>query len=139
VSLPLPLPFPGPVLTALRVLLTLAIVIVIAIARTAPSTAQPSGIGPVLIIIIFVDYLIPIQWSNGQEVAWLVLPAAWWLNLCPEIIATLPRETLAGAFNLSRAGCLRIGAIDLIPEGTGVVPPPIVHLIAGFVKHLPHI
>jgi len=133
------LPFPGPFLTALRVLLTLAIVIVIAIDRTAPSTARPSGIRPVLIIIILVDYVIPIPWSNGQEVAWLVLPTAWWLNLCPEIIATVPRETLGGAFNLSRAGCLRISPIDLIPERTGVVPPPIVHLITGFVKHLPHI
>jgi len=145
VSLPLPLPvpcslpFPGPCLTALRVLSTLAIVIVIAIARTAPSTAQCSGIRPVLIIIILIDYLIPIQWSNGQEVTWLVLLATWWLNLCPEIIATVPREILAGVLNLSQAGCLKIGAIDLIPEGTGVVPPPIVHLIAGFVKHLPHI
>jgi len=53
--------------------------------------------------------------------------------------ATVPREMLTGAFNLPRAGCLRIGAIDLIPEDTGVVPPPIVHLVAGFVKHLPHI
>jgi len=85
------------------------------------------------------EYLIPIQWSNGQEVAWLLLPAAWRLNLCPEIIGTVPREMLAGVFNLSRVGCLRIGAIDLIPEGTGVVLPPIVHLVAGFVKHLRHI
>ena len=149
VSLPLPLPFPlpvlcslpfpGPFLTALRVLLTLAIVVVIAIARTAPSTARHSGICPVLIIIILVDHLIPIQWSNGEEVAWLVLPAAWWLNLCPEIIATVPRETLAGAFDLHRAGCLQTGAIDLIPEGMGVGPPAIVHLVGGFVKHLPHI
>jgi len=44
-----------------------------------------------------------------------------------------------GAFNFSQAGCVRIVAIDLIPEGTGVVPPPIVHLVTGFVKHLPHI
>jgi hypothetical protein len=149
VSLPLPLPFPLPVLcslpfpslflTSLRVLLTLAIVNVIAIARTAPSTARRSGIRPVLIIIILVDYLIPIQWSNGQEVAWLVLLAAWWLNLCPQIIATVPRETLAGGFNLPRAGCLQIGAIDLTPEGMRVVPPPIVQLVAGFVTHLPHI
>jgi len=43
----------------------------------------------------------------------------------------------AGAFILFRAGCLWIGAIDLIPKGTGVVPPSIVHLIAGFVNHLP--
>jgi len=79
------------------------------------------------------------QWYNGQEVAWLVLPAAWWRNLYPEIIATVPRETLASAFNLPQAGCLWIGAIDLIPEGTGVVPPPNVHLVADFVKDLPHI
>jgi hypothetical protein len=44
-----------------------------------------------------------------------------------------------GAFNFSQAGCLPIGAIDLIPKGTEVVPPPIVHLVTGFVKHLPHI
>jgi len=88
------LPFPSPFLTALRVLLTLAIVIVIVIARTAPSTARRSGIRPVLIIIILIDYLIPIQWSNGQEVTWFVLLAAWRLNLCPWIIATVPRETL---------------------------------------------
>ena len=69
----------------------------------------------------------------------LVLPAGGWLNLCPEVIATVAKETLAGAFNLDRAGCLRIGAIDLIPEDTGIVPPLIVHLIAGFIKHLPHI
>jgi len=92
-----------------------------------------------VIIIILVDYLISIQSSNCLEVALLVLRAAWWLNLSPEIIATLPRATLAGAFNMPRPGCLRIGAINLIPNGTGVVPPPIVHLIAGFVKHLTHI
>jgi hypothetical protein len=106
---------------------------------TAHSTAWHSGICPVVIIIILIDYLIPIQWSNGQGVAWLVLPAAWRLNLCPEIIATVLREMLTGAFNLPRAGCPRIGAIDLISEGTGVVAPPIVHLVAGFVKHLHHI
>ena len=148
-SLPLPLPFPlpvlcslsfpGPVLTAHHVLLTLAIVIVISMAKTAPSTTRCSGICPVLIIIILANYVIPIQWSNGQGVAWLVLPAAWWHNHCHEIIAMVPREILACAFNLSRAGCLWIGAIDLIPEGTGVVPPGIVHSIAGFVKHLPRI
>jgi hypothetical protein len=137
--LPLPLPFPSPFLTALRVLLTLAIVIVIAIARAAPSTTRRSGIRPVLITIIVVNYLNAIQWSDGQDIAWLVLPAAWWLNLCPETIATIPRESLACAFNLPRDGCLRIGAIDLIPEGMGVVLPPIVHLVADLVKHLPHI
>jgi hypothetical protein len=123
----------------LLVLLTLAVVIFIGSAGTAPSTARRSGIHPVVIIILLVNYLIPIQLSNGQEVACLVLPAAWPLNLCPGIIATLPRETLGGEFNPSRAGCLRIEAIDFIPEGTGVVPPPIVHLVTGFVKHLPHI
>jgi hypothetical protein len=133
------LPFPGPYLTALRVLLTLAVVIVIAIARTAPSTARCTGIRPVVIIIILVNYLISIQWSNVQEVAWFVLLTASRFNLCPEIIATVPREMLTGAFNLPRAGCLRFGEIHLIPEGTGIVPPPIVHLVAGFVKHLPHI
>jgi hypothetical protein len=93
----------------------------------------------VLIIINLIDCLIPIQWSNSQDIAWLVLPAAWWFNLYLEIIATVSREMLAGAVNLPRAGCLRIGEINLIPEGSGVVPPPIVHLITGFVKHLPHI
>jgi len=46
---------------------------------------------------------------------------------------------LTSPVNLPRAGWLRIGAIDLIPEGTGIVPPPILHLVAGLVKHLPHI
>jgi hypothetical protein len=110
ISLLLPLPFPlpvlcshpcpGPFLTALGALLTLAVVIVIAIATTAPSTAGLSGSHPVVIITILVDYLIPIQWSKGQEVSWCVLPAAWRLNLCLEIIATVPRETLTGAFTL---------------------------------------
>ena len=126
-------------LSALRILLTLAVIIVIAIARTAHSTAPSSGIRPVPIMIILINCLIPIQWFNGQEVAWLVLPAAWWLNLCPEIIATVPRERLPGAFKFPKAGCMRIGAIDLIPEATWVVPPPILHLVVGFVKHLPHI
>ena len=85
------LPFPSSYLTTLRVLLTLAVIIVIAIASMAPLNARRAGIRPVLIIIILLDYLIPIQWSNGQEVAWFVLPAAWRLNLCPEIIATIAR------------------------------------------------
>jgi len=67
------------------------VIIVIAIASMAPLNARRAGIRPVLIIIILLDYLIPIQWSNGQEVAWFVLPAAWRLNLCPEIIATIAR------------------------------------------------
>jgi hypothetical protein len=50
--------------------------------------------------MILMDYLIAIQWSNGHEVTWFVLPTAWLPNLCPEIIATIPRETLTGAFNL---------------------------------------
>jgi len=58
----------------------------------------------VLIIHIFVDYLIAIQLLHGQVVAWLVLVAACQLNLCPEVIATVPRETLTSAFNLPRAG-----------------------------------
>jgi len=55
------------------------------------------------------------------------------------MIATVQGEILAGALIISRAGWLQIGEIDLIPEGTGVVPPPIVQLIVGYVKHLPHI
>jgi hypothetical protein len=120
VSLPLPHPFPLPVrshlpfprpilyslpysgrfLTAPRVLLTLSVVIVINIAKTALSTARRSGIRPLLIILILDDYLIPLQWSNNQEVGWYVLPAASRLNIYPEIIATVTRETLTGAFNL---------------------------------------
>jgi hypothetical protein len=123
----------------LRVLLTLAVVIVIAIASTAPSIARRTGICPVLIILILVDNLIPIQGSNSQELTWFVLPTAWGFNLYPETIATVAKNMLTGAFDLGWAGCLRNGAIDLIPEGMGIVPPPIVHLIPGFVKHLPHI
>jgi hypothetical protein len=67
------------------------------------------------------------------------MPAAWWLILCPEIIPTVPREMVIGVYNLPQAGWLRIGTINLIPEGTGVAPPAIVHLITGFVQHLPHI
>jgi len=132
--LPFPLPilrfllFPVSFLTALRIFFTFAIIIVIAIARTAASNARRSGICAVLIIIILINYRTPIQWSNGQEIPWFVLPAAWQLNPCPEIITTIPRETLAGAFNLPQAGCLWIGVIHLIPEGTGVVPSRIVLL-----------
>ena len=126
-------------LTALRVFLTLAVVIIIATARSAPCNAWNCAIRPVLIIIILIEYLIPHQWSTGLEVAWLVLLADWWLNGCPEIIATRQRGTLAGACNLPQGGCAWIGVIDLIPQGTGVVPPPIVHLIAGFVQYLPRI
>jgi hypothetical protein len=73
------------------------------------------------------------------DVIWFVLLAARRLNLCLEIIATVPRETLTCAFTLPEVGFLRIGVIDLIPEVTAVVPPPIVHLVTGFVQHLPHI
>jgi hypothetical protein len=81
----------------MHVLLTLAFVILIAIIETAPSTAQNSGIHPVVIIILLVDYLIPIELSNAQEVACLVLPAAWWLSLWLVIIVIVPREMLFGA------------------------------------------
>jgi hypothetical protein len=112
---------------------------VIAIARSALSTTRRCTICQVVIINILVDYLIPIHWSTGPEVAWLVLPAAWWLNLYREIIATVLRETLAGAVNLPRAGCLLISPVNLIPESTWVVSPPIVHVITDLVKYLPHI
>jgi hypothetical protein len=133
------LPFPGPFLTALCVLLILALVIVIAIARTAPSTTRSTGCRPGIIIIILVDYLIPIQLSDRPEVAWVQLLTAWRLNHCTEIIPIVPREKLTGVYNLALPGCLRIGAIDLIPEGTGIVPPPIVYLVMGLVKYLPQI
>ena len=159
ISLPLPFPFPFPILsrlpfplpiccsfpflglflTALLFLPTLTVVIDIAITRTAPSTARCSGIVAVLSILILVDYLIPLQSSNGQELSCLVRPAALRLNPCPEVIPTVPGETLAGVNNISQDGWLRIGGIDLIPEGMGVGPPPIVHLVAGFVKYLPHL
>jgi hypothetical protein len=72
--------FSGPFLTALRVLLTLAVIIAIAIAKMAPSTTGGTRFRPVVINIILVNYLIPIQWSNGQDVAWFALLAAWRLN-----------------------------------------------------------
>jgi hypothetical protein len=81
-------------------LLIVTIVNDIAMARTAPSTARHSRIHPVVIIIILVNYIIPVEWSNGKKVTCYVLPAAWRLDLCPEIIASVPRETLTGAFNL---------------------------------------
>jgi len=67
--------------------------------------SQRSWNRPVIIIYILIEYSIRIQLSNGQEVAWLVVPAAWWLYLSPEIIATVPREPLTSAFNLPKAGC----------------------------------
>jgi len=48
-------------------------------------------------------------------------------DLGPGIIATEPRETLAGGFHLPQAGCLLNRAIDFIRQGMEVVPPPIVH------------
>jgi hypothetical protein len=105
----------------------------------APSTARHTGIGSVVIIIIPVDYLLAIHWSNGKEVGWFELPAAWRLNHRPVIMATVLRELLTGACILPQAGCLQIGAIEFIPEGLGIVPPPIVPLVAGFVKHLHNI
>ena len=89
----------------MRVVITLVLYIVNAIARMAPSTAWRSGMRPVLPINIFVDYLITILWSNGQEVTWHELLGTWWINLCPRINATVPRETLTAAFNIPRAGC----------------------------------
>jgi hypothetical protein len=62
--------------------------------RMAPSTTWHSGIRPVLIIIILIDYLIPIQWSNSHEVARLVLQASWRLNLYTEIIAVVRMRVL---------------------------------------------
>jgi len=64
---------------------------------------------------------------------------AWLLNLCPGIIATVPREMFTRMFDLLRDGCLWIGAIDLLPNSMGVVPPPIVHLVGRFMKHLPQV
>jgi len=138
-SQPVCLCFPSPFLTALHVLLTIAIVIVIAIPRKAPSTGRRSRIHPVLMFIILLDPLYPIQWFNGQAISWHGLPAARWLIYFLAIIATIPRAQLTGACNHPWAGCLWTGAIDSIPEGKGVIPLRIVHLLTGFVKHLPHI
>jgi len=126
--------FPGPSLIALCALLTLTTVIVITIARTALSISQCTRIPPVPIIIILVNYLIPTPWSNGQEVIWFVLLAAWWFNLCPEVITTLPTDTLSSAFNLPQDGCLQIGMIYLIPNRTGVLPPPIDYLVSSLLN-----
>jgi hypothetical protein len=142
-SFPLPilctLLFPDSFVTALCLLLNLTVTIFIPIARTAPATDGRSGFRAVVIILILVKYLIPIQWANVQEVAWLVLPAAWWLNHCPEIIVTVPRKMLPSVFNIPQAGCLHIGAAKSIPEGTRVVLSPMVHLATGLVEHLTHV
>jgi hypothetical protein len=42
---------------------------------------------------------------------------------------------LTSTFNLPQACWLRNGAIALIPDGTGVVPPPNVHVVVGSVRH----
>jgi hypothetical protein len=55
------------------------------------------------------------------------------------MIATIPREMLAGAYMLSRPGYLQIGEFDPIYDHSGVVPLPIVYLVAGFVKQLLYI
>jgi hypothetical protein len=142
VSLPHPNPFPLPVLCSVplltppHVLLTLTIVSVVAIAWTVPSSSGRSVICPVSIIIILIEYLIPIQSSNGQEISWLVLPATWRLNYCPDIIATISRKMIPWVANSSRAGCLPVMAINLISEGTGIVPLSIVQFIPGVVKRL---
>jgi hypothetical protein len=39
----------------------------------------------------------------AQEVTWLVLPAAWRLDVQQEIITTVPREALAGVLNRPHA------------------------------------
>jgi hypothetical protein len=105
----------------------------------ALSPTQCSRIRPVLINLILLDNHIPSQWSNSQQVAWLVLPAAWGLNLRPEIITTGMRETLTSALTLPQAGYLQIAVIELIPKGTGFVPTSIIHFVPSCVKHLPHI
>jgi hypothetical protein len=87
-------------------------------------------------IIVVVDYLNLIQWSNDEQVAWLVLPATWQLTPYPELISTVTREMLASPIILPRPGCPQNGVIDFIPQGTGFVPPATVYLVVGFVKHL---
>jgi hypothetical protein len=126
-------------LTALRVLLTLTVIINITIARMALSTHWGSGTCPDLIIIILIDYPILIRWSTILDVVCHVLPAVWWLNLCPDIITPVPRKTLTGAFNLGQAGYLQIRAIDLILKGTGVLSAPMFALVAGYIKLRPSI
>jgi hypothetical protein len=104
----------------------------------APSPTRRSRIRSVLISIIPVEFIITIQWWNGRQFAWLAPPAAVRLNLCTEILATIPTEMLTGVINIALSGFMRIGEIELIPEGTGVVPPPICHLGTGYVKLLSH-
>jgi hypothetical protein len=87
-------------------------IILITIATMAPSTTLHSGGREVLVIIILVNYLIPIQWSEGLDVACLVLPAAWWCNLSAEIVDTVPRGMITGAFQLLGGCCVQIEVID---------------------------
>jgi hypothetical protein len=105
--------------------------------RPAPSTSQRSGIRSVLLSIFLVDVYTLICPFDGQQVAWLLLLAAWLLNLYPEMITTVTRETFNGESIVSRADCLRIGVINMIPGDGEVIPLPIVHLVVGFVKHSP--
>jgi len=84
----------------MRILPALDIVLVIAIARMACSTTRRTGILPVVIINILVDYLISAQWSQSEEVTWFVNPAAWPVNLCPEINAAISTEMITGSHTL---------------------------------------
>jgi hypothetical protein len=87
-------------------------------------------------IIVPVNYLVLIFFSNRQEVAFLEPLVDWWVLRCSEIISTILREMLNGGFKNPIAGCLKIEAIDMIVEGTEVVLPPNVHFVAGYVKNL---
>jgi hypothetical protein len=107
--------------------------------KSTSSTNRRSVICPVLALFILIDYIILIHWSNGLDIAWLVLPAAGWLNHCPEIIATLPRATLAVALIMPQEYCQANELSDLIPERTAVIPPPIMQVVPGVVKQLPHV
>ena len=54
------------------------------------------------------------------------------------MVITWPR-LMCHRYNLPRAGCLSIGTIDLFRKGMGDVSPPMVHLVASFVNHMPHV
>jgi len=131
--------FRGPLFTTLRVILTCNIVSLIRDTRTASATSQHSVIHPLLLSIILVHSVIAIEWSHGQEVSRLVLQAALRGNVSAQIIATVPRGMHASGFNHPRAGRQQIWVINLFTKHMGVIPPPIDHLVAGFVEHLPHI
>ena len=87
---------------------------------------------------ILVDYLVLIQWSNGHEVAWCILPAGLLPNLCPGIITTVPRELLAGGLKLPQADCVHVVAMNIFSESTGVVAPLNGHLVGQSFKNMPH-